>query len=266
MGWIVQQQAAEAAQAEAAAQARIHEFLACCCHPASSTVRGGGAVAHYATLVFERRNELAIKLATSSGTAVVNKDNARGFYDEESARAAAKMEEHRSAIALITQKRREWLASLNIERGVVVKRDTGGLRREKVTVDVVTLGHVRKELAPPELDDYLQREAERRFVAPTAPEKVGDFESWWLGHRPEKVKSWGASWIEAGETRDLGLNIQSWTIGGLPIAEALTELARAAEDGWELVHVSESQGIFQGTHSQTAASPECVRYLLRRTS
>lgn len=265
LGWIAQQEQQAIAAQAAADEQRLLENGLLATSMTSTRKRIGGRVTRYATLVFERRLERCIRVGTPEGTKFLDKAAAKAVFEAEAEEAAGRIAAHDAAMAEVRRRRDEWIAGVQVERDVVVKRDSGRLVKDKVSVDVVTIDGASKELDKGKLQEYLRLQAERRFPEPAAPEPVPAFHSWWDGKKPDDVRYWGATWLEAEGAKDLGHFILSWSVGGFPVAEAMAELDKAAADGWDLLHISEANGIFKGVHSTTAVAPEMVRYLLGRS-
>jgi len=221
-------------------------------------------MSRYAMLVFERRTEELIRIPYGDSTRLVDAVGAREAYALEEEELSRQEREFSAVQRRLHDERDAWTRAVPVEWGVTVKRDAGRLTKERVKVDVATVDGIDREFAPGELNEFLKAEALRRFPDASSPTPMLPFDEW-LKLRPKGTSQfWGASWIDGGETRDLGLHIDNWPIAGFPAAEVVKELDRAANSGWQLLHVSEAHGIFKGRHASTAAWPECITYLFGR--
>jgi hypothetical protein len=212
----------------------------------------------HATLVFGRVKFEAVKIASNGKTRFLDVTDARAEYERgPGAEAAA----HAVAVKAVHEQRKAFVASATVKPGITVKRDTGGLRKASVIVDQVSVGGLVREVPPGEAQKFLQDEATRRFPTPSPPGH-SSFEAWFQDNK-KTVRTWRAQFISDAAVRECELPPDLNWDWGFPIAVAMSELNRVAEDGWTLVHVSEDHGLYAGADAMDESYPVRVRYLLQ---
>ena len=154
------------------------------------------------------------------------------------------------------------LAALRVET-VERRVETGGLRRAKVQVDVVTFddGEV-KEYEPGKWRQEARVRLQTRHPRPKkAPEL---FVPWMNALEKEEIRTWEAHLYAAGGVTAIDFDPEQDWYYGLPIPFVLATVNGLSSDGWVLQHVSEDHGLYRGTDVPNEAYPARVRYLLVR--
>lgn len=180
---------------------------------------------------------------------------ARQWWDEHVRLAVAGV---RSA-ASWDQQLADWQAATKVQVGKERLHD-GGPRVEvaRITFPDGTDGLVDPAVA----HDYITEEFQARFPPPTAPAQFADWrETVQIG----ELHTWAACLYHGGEQLplDIGLPVPEF---GYPIREVLGCLDRLAEDGWQIVHVSEDRAGHHAADGELAGENGVgtVRYLLGR--
>jgi hypothetical protein len=153
----------------------------------------------------------------------------------------------------------DWQAATKVQVGHERLHD-GGPRVEvaRITFPDGTDGIVDPEAA----HDYITEEFQARFPPPTAPAQFADWrETVQIG----ELHTWAACLYQGGEQIPLDIGLPTAEFG-YPIREVLGCLDRLAEDGWQIVHVSEDRVGRHAADGEVAGENGVgtVRYLLGR--
>ncbi len=207
----------------------------------------------HATLAFSQVPLWAVEVTDGHGrTRYLEEPAARADFEQtpDWSRYAEKVEAQRS-------RRQEFEESAEVERDVVVRRDTGGLLKSRVTVDFVRFGKDRHEVKAGSGAAFVRRHALE--VYPELTESPDPFERWYAAHRRE-YHTWRAALITAAGTEPVALDLEPQPLASdarFPTQAAMRELDRLEAEGWRLLHTSED-------HALTAQVVR-VRYLLTRS-
>jgi len=210
----------------------------------------------HATLTFSQVALWAVEVTDRDGrTSHLEEPAARADFEQTPAwlTYAEKVEAQRV-------RRREFEQSADVQRDVVVRRDTGGILKSRVTVDFVRFGKDRHEVKAGGGASFVRRHALE--VYPELTETPDPFEQCYAAHR-RTYYTWRAALITASDTEPVVLDLEPRPRAfeaGFPTQAAMRELDRLAEEGWRLLQVSEDHGPVEQTQAQVVR----VRYLLTR--
>lgn len=125
--------------------------------------------------------------------------------------------------------------------------------------------YLQEEAALAYFDKNLRNEADLFGV-------LGNANAWW-NQKKVRYRTWVAEFVSTDGNRHIPLGKKAhadlWgevdsPFWGYPNAEAVQVLERLAEEGWDLVAVSEDKGQYAGTDAVNESYTVRVRYLLRR--
>lgn len=160
----------------------------------------------------------------------------------------------------VLKKRREWSRSHTKLRSSVPKGVQGHSAGWEIKhFDEVSIDGVVQRVAAGSGEVFVAKEAERRF--PMLLVEVKDA----ISVEPEK-RSWKSRLITSTETIQIpepdGL---SWS-DGAPSTWIAEKLDSFSKSGWNLIHVSEDHGLYQGADVPNESYPTRIRFLLQRST
>jgi hypothetical protein len=126
----------------------------------------------------------------------------------------------------------------------------------------VTLDGTVHQVASDTVERFIQKEANSRYPDPSKPTVVA-FANWFQQHSEER-RVWRAWFITADATEPVVGEIDAFGGQGFPMREAMRELDKRKQQGWQLVHVSEDHGLYSGADTPDEAYLARVRYLVEK--
>jgi hypothetical protein len=180
--------------------------------------------------------------------------------------AAPSRSEYSAAWNAWEQRRAQFVAQTTVER-TDIKRDVGGIRKQRVAVDRITFPDGQSEHC--ELGQATQRAFERFAETSSEPQDpIPDYDVW---RRQQAQRSplvqpgvaWDATLFRDAENQPISIQSRDWNYG-LPVEEVLATLNTLAGEGWVVVQISEDRGLYQGIAANNDAWVTRARYLLAR--
>jgi hypothetical protein len=212
----------------------------------------------YATLVVGRVKYDAVLMTVAGERLELRRAEASDEYERSVVRPL--LDEFKSRLQAARRARAELERSAVIREEVEVVGERIGLRHVRYFADEVDIGDETFEVDPGTAKELITEVAEERHPDPEKPD-VESFDAWFK-REAKTIRTWRAELLtgEGVEPIDLPVDVR-W---GYPVQGVMQILDELAREGWNLVHVSEDRGIYQGADAPEEAFLTRVRYLLQK--